>query len=398
MFDSSFGHIFKVHTFGESHGPGVGVVIDGCPAGLEVDTTEIQNQLWRRRPGQSSISTQRKEPDEFKILSGIYENKTLGSPLCFYIENQDVRSKDYGEWGHIYRPSHADYTSHIKYGHRTPLGGGRSSVRESVGRVIGGAIAGQILKNELGIETLAWVDAISNIRANLYKTPPINKKDVDASPVRCPDSEVATKMFEYIEDIRKAGDSVGGVIGLVCWNVPPGLGDPVFSKLEAELARAMLSIPACKGFESGSGFEGTLLRGSKHNDSFYNPLNETTEEKEQDKIMSQKEYSNAYTVPLLKTKSNHSGGIQGGISNGMPILCKLAFKPTATIFHEQESINTKGEREMLKAKGRHDPCVLPRAVPIVEAMANLVLINAYLIQRARNPEWYERFRIHKPKN
>ena len=386
MPGSTFGNIFKISTFGESHGGGVGVIIDGCPAGIVLDLNYINNELKRRRPGQSSISSQRKEADEFEILSGLYENKTLGSPIAFLVKNTDTRAKDYESWGDIYRPSHADYTYHIKYGHRTPLGGGRASVRESIGRVIAGAVASQILYNELGIKTLAWVERVGEINSKFYDNFPLNLSEsvyknyyekIEATPVRCPDLKIANQMIELIESVRKNGDSIGGVVGLACCNVPPGLGEPVFNKLEAELAKAMLSIPACKGFVSGSGFEGTLSTGSKHNDLYYN----------ENKIK-----SNYNEIPILKTHTNNSGGIQGGISNGMPIKCLLAFKPTATIFHEQESVNEAGESVILKAKGRHDPCVLPRAVPIVEAMANLVLIDAFFMQRALNPNWWERFR------
>lgn len=385
---SSFGTLFRIHSFGESHGAAMGVIIDGCPAGILLDEENITKQLQRRRPGQSPLTSQRKEKDGFEILSGLHKGKTLGSPIAIIVRNTDIRSEDYTTWGDIYRPSHADYTYHSKYNFRTPIGGGRASVRESVARVIAGALASQILKEELNIITVAWVDAVGKVEAKLFDKEPMKLpktiEEVEKSIVRCPDEKTAAKMIEVIEKTRKDGDSIGGVLGLVAWNVPPGLGEPVFSKLEAELGRAFLSIPACKGFESGSGFNGTLMNGSEHNDIFYNTNDENSKlNQEQDKTEQ---------VPELKTHTNYSGGIQGGITNGMPLLVRTAFKATATIFHPQKSVNESGEEVTLKAKGRHDPCVLPRAVPIVEAMANLVLLDAYLQQRARNPEWWLRWR------
>ncbi len=385
---SSFGTIYRIHTFGESHGPSVGVVIDGCPAGIGLDTDNIRKQLHRRRPGQTRLSSQRKEPDDFSILSGVYEGKTLGTPITIIVHNFDVRSKDYESWGHIYRPSHADYSYDAKYAYRTPQGGGRASVRESIGRVIAGAIAGQILKEELGIETLAWVDAVGDVEAGLLKNPPTDAKVIEDSIVRCPDNKIAEKMITLIDKVRKEGDSVGGIVGIVVRNVPSGLGEPVFHKLEAELARSFLSIPACKGFEVGSGFSGTRMFGSEHNDIFYMPEKQN-EDKKGDRSFSQ--------VPVVKTHTNYSGGIQGGISNGMPILARAAFKPTATIFQKQKSITESGQEEELQAKGRHDPCVLPRAVPIIEAMTNLVLLDAYLLQRGKHPQWWVNV-IDKRKN
>ncbi len=377
---STLGSLYRIHTFGESHGPVIGVVIDGCPPGITLDVNNIRTHLQRRRPGQSRLTSQRQEKDEFEIVSGLYQGKTLGTPIAILVHNADTRAKDYEEWSHIYRPSHADYTYHIKYGHRTPYGGGRASVRETIGRVAAGAIAGQILKQELGVQALAWVDSVGTVEANLYTDPPKTREEVEASLVRCPKKEVSDKMIECIEKTRKQGDSIGGTIGLVIWNVPPGLGEPVFGKLEAELGRACLSISACKAFESGSGFAGTQMHGSTHNDLFYNP-----DDQETAKTTTK---PSSWPLPELKTHTNRSGGIQGGISNGMPILARAAFKPTATIFHAQKSVNEKGQDQTLQPKGRHDPCVLPRAVPIVEAMANLVLMDAYLSQRAINPHWW----------
>lgn len=396
---SSTGQIFRITTFGESHGPGIGVVIDGCPPGLELDGDSIERELKRRRPGQSAITTQRKESDEFQILSGLYQGRTLGTPLTFFVPNRDVRSDDYLRWADIYRPSHADYTYDAKYGFRTPLGGGRASVRETIGRVAAGAVAGQILKSELGVETVAWVDSIGDVQSNLFENPPASRDEVDRFPVRNPDEKTAGEMTALIEETRKNADSLGGTIGVVVNNVPPGLGDPVFDKLEANLARACLSIPACKGFESGSGFRGARMRGSEHNDLFFSegkaggePGGRITADTKTAATTGEGGVRRTVLdVPELKTRGNNSGGIQGGISNGMPVLLRLAFKPTATIPREQDSINEKGEPVKLRTGGRHDPCVLPRAVPIVEAVVNLVLVDAYLQQRAVNPLWWVRF-------
>ena len=392
---STFGTLYRIHSFGESHGPGVGVLIDGCPPGIRLDLENIKRQLQRRRPGQSSLSSQRQEKDEFEILSGLYQGKTLGSPIAVLVRNQDVRSKDYEDWAHIYRPSHADYTYHAKYGYRTHEGGGRASARESIARVIAGAIAGQILKEELRIESLAWVDGVGEVEAGLWDQLPRKMEEIEGSIVRCPDEKAAKKMIELIEKVRKAGDSLGGTVGLVVWNVPPGLGEPVFGKLEAKLGQACLSIPACKGFISGNALSGRQQKGSEYNDLFYNPFLEEGDKKaKKKKEVQDPSQSNPYAhLPSLSTRTNHSGGIQGGISNGMPIVLQAIFKPTATIFHPQESVNERGESEILQAKGRHDPCVLPRAVPIVEAMANLVLLDAYLIQRAQNPKWGQHHKL-----
>ena len=378
------GSIFQISTFGESHGPGVGVVIDGCPAGIALDLPAIQHELTRRRPGQSRLTTQRREADEFEILSGYFEGRTLGTPLAMLVRNTDMRSKDYDAWSQVYRPSHADYTYHIKYGYRTPHGGGRASVRETIGRVAAGAVADQILKKDLGLRTVAWVDSVGEIESDVFLNPPRDRTGVDANEVRCPDAQAAARMIDLIEQVRKEGDSVGGTIGVIVHNVPPGLGDPVFDKLEADLAKACLSIPACKGFESGSGFAGTRMRGSSHNDLFepvHDPLPEA-----------RRRMPIAFNdVPDVRTPTNRSGGIQGGISNGMPIVLRLAFKPTATIHRHQQSVNEFGEAAEIRPGGRHDPCVLPRAVPIVEAVVNLVLVDAYLRQRAINPDWWLRF-------
>ncbi|MEQ9362758.1 MAG: chorismate synthase [Leptospirales bacterium] len=384
------GQIFSITTFGESHGPGVGVVIDGCPAGFSIDLEDIQLQLSRRRPGQNRLTTPRKEDDTLEILSGVFEGRTLGTPIAILVRNTNVKSKDYAGWAQIYRPSHADYTYHIKYGYRTPHGGGRASVRETIGRVAAGALAGQILKHDLGLETVAWVESVADISADLLDQPPADRASVDASLVRCPHPETSDNMIAAIEGARKAGDSLGGTIGVVVQNVPPGLGDPVFDKLEADLAKACMSISACKGFESGSGFAGAAMRGSEHNDLFYNTESVVANAGGDAKpdatgpVPFEK-------VPVLKTRTNRSGGIQGGITNGMPITARLAFKPVATIQQFQDTINEAGQAEQLRPGGRHDPCVLPRAVPIVESVFNLVLMDAYLRQRAANPEWWSRF-------
>jgi len=379
---STTGTLYRVTTFGESHGPGVGAVVDGCPAGLKIDTDRIQRQLTRRRPGQGKLSTPRQEADEFEILSGVYEGITLGTPIAFFVRNTNAKGNDYMRWADIYRPSHADYTYHIKYGYRTPLGGGRASVRETIGRVAAGELAAQILEEELGIRTVAWVNSIGKVDSPVMDQPPQTAEEVDQVEVRCPHLPSAEAMVKEIEEAKLDGNSVGGTIGVIVYNVPPGLGDPVFDKLEADLARACMSIPACKGFESGSGFSGTMLRGSEHNDIF-EPQNPPPQPGHRPGIEG---------VPTVQTSSNRSGGIQGGISNGMPITMRLAFKPTATIKKRQDSVNEAGEATTLRAGGRHDPCVLPRAVPIVESVINLTLMDAYLRQRAARPEWWERFK------
>ncbi len=363
---NSFGHLFRITTWGESHGPGIGVVIDGCPPLLPISAEEIQAELDRRRPGQSEITTPRKEADTVEILSGVYEGKTTGTPIALLVRNTDQRSSAYNEMKAAFRPSHADFTYQTKFGVRDPNGGGRSSARETIGRVAAGAIARKILAHAGGVEVRAFVTRIHDIAAPagaLVKFPTL--AEVEASPVRCPHPATAAAMVERIKAVRSDGDSVGGVIECRVRNVPVGLGEPVFDRLEADLGKALLSLPACKGFEVGSGFAGTKLTGSQHNDPFYP---EPT----------------ASGPPRIRTRSNHSGGVQGGISNGEPILLRAAFKPTATILIEQETVDQAGNATTYKARGRHDPCVLPRAVPIVEAMIALVLIDHHLRQRGQN--------------
>ena len=352
MAGNRFGTLFSITTFGESHGAAIGVVIDGCPAGLAITAEEIQTELDRRRPGQSHITTQRKESDTVEILSGIFEGKTTGAPIALVIKNEDQRSKDYAHLKDTFRPSHADFTYAEKYGNRDYRGGGRSSARETATRVAAGAVAKKLLQH-YGISVQGYVASVYNIAVTKNYTE-LDLSKTETNIVRCPDEAVAQQMIALIEEIRKAGDTVGGTVSCVIKNCPAGLGEPVFDKLHADLAKAMMSINATKGFEYGSGFEGTLLKGSQHNDAF---------EKQTEKVT---------------TKTNHSGGIQGGISNGMDIFFSVAFKPVATIMQQQESINTAGENIVLEGKGRHDPCVLPRAVPIVEAMAALVIADHLL--------------------
>jgi chorismate synthase len=357
---STYGKIFNISTFGESHGKAVGVVIDGCPAGIDFDEDFIQSELDRRKPGQSRITTQRKEADTFKVLSGVFEGKTTGTPIALIIENEDQRSKDYGHIADKFRPSHADFSYAYKYENRDYRGGGRSSARETAARVAAGALAKLIL-SKIGITISAYVSQVGKLKLNKsYKE--LNLELAEDNAVRCPDPEMAKEMFDYIDETRKNGDSIGGVITAVAKGVPPGLGEPVFDKLHAELGKAMLSINAVKGFEYGSGFEGVELYGSQHNDLYYTDENQN-----------------------IKTKTNYSGGVQGGISNGEDIYFKVAFKPTATIMIDQESVNAAGEAVIVSGKGRHDPCVLPRAVPIVEAMTALVLVDFYL--RARSDKF-----------
>ncbi|MEZ4881363.1 MAG: chorismate synthase [Flavobacteriaceae bacterium] len=350
MAGNSFGTIFKLTTFGESHGPAIGGIIDGCPAGLSLDFEAINAEMQRRKPGQSAIVTQRKEEDEVKFLSGIFEGKTTGTPIGFIIENTDQKSKDYSHIKGIYRPSHADYTYDKKYGIRDYRGGGRSSARETACRVVAGAIAKQLLQ---GIKITAYVSSVGKIELKKHYSE-VDFSEIEKNPVRCPDAEMASKMEDFIKSIRKEGDTVGGTISCVIQNVPLGLGEPVFDKLHAELGKAMLSINAVKGFEYGSGFAGTRMKGSDHNDAF---------------------------TKDGSTKTNHSGGIQGGISNGEDIYFNVAFKPVATIMQSQQTIDNKGNKAVAEGKGRHDPCVVPRAVPIVEAMAALVLADFYLLNK-----------------
>lgn len=347
---STFGTIFKLSTFGESHGVAIGGVIDGVPANIPLDLDAIQAELDRRKPGQSAIVTQRKESDTVELLSGIFEGKTTGTPIGFIIRNADHKSKDYDHIKDVYRPSHADYTYDKKYGNRDYRGGGRSSARETASRVVAGAIAKQALE-QLGIDIVAYVDQVGTVR--MEGTPDFN--EIDNNPVRCANPEDAERMETYIREIRKEGDTVGGSIVCEMHHVPPGLGEPVFDKLHAELGKAMLSINAVKGFEYGSGFSSIAMKGSEHNDLF----NEDG-----------------------STKTNFSGGIQGGISNGMPITMRIAFKPVATLIQEQTTLNNKDELVKMQGKGRHDPCVVPRAVPIVEAMAAITLLDFYLRNKA----------------
>ncbi|MCH4823143.1 chorismate synthase [Gramella lutea] len=347
MPGNSFGNLFKLTTFGESHGVAIGGIIDGCPAGLEIDVKKIQEDLDRRRPGQSAIVTQRKEPDTVEFLSGIFEGKSTGTPIGFVIKNANQKSKDYSHIKDTYRPSHADYTYDEKYGVRDYRGGGRSSARETACRVVAGSVAKQMLQN---VQINAFVSSVGKLEMKKDYSE-VDFSETEKNPVRCPDPEMARQMEAYIKEIRADGDTVGGIVQCVIKNVPKGLGEPVFDKLHAELGKAMLSINAVKGFEYGSGFEGTKMRGSEHNDHFNTDGS---------------------------TKTNLSGGIQGGISNGMDIYFKVAFKPVATLMQKQETINAKGEEVEMQGKGRHDPCVVPRAVPIVESMAALVLADYYL--------------------
>lgn len=356
MAGNSFGQVFKLTTFGESHGIGLGLIIDGCPAGIEIDEAFIQSEMDRRRPGQSSIVTQRKEGDNIQILSGIFEGKTTGTPIAMIVLNTDAKSKDYSHIADKFRPSHADFTFQEKYGRRDYRGGGRSSARETLARVAAGAIAKTFLKST-GIEIQAWVNQVGSIRLDQDHSL-LDLSQTEENIVRCPDAEVANQMIGLIKAVRKDGDTIGGVVKCVIKNCPTGLGEPVFDKLHADLAKAMLSINACKGFEYGSGFAGVEMRGSAHNDHFYNEDGR------------------------IKTKTNYSGGIQGGISNGMDIYFSCAFKPVATIVSAQDSVNEAGEKVVVTGKGRHDPCVVPRAVPIVEAMAALVLADHLLRQRS----------------
>ncbi|MGK7893062.1 MAG: chorismate synthase [Xenococcus sp. (in: cyanobacteria)] len=356
---NTFGHLFRVTTFGESHGGGVGVVIDGCPPQLEISESEIQIDLDRRRPGQSKITTPRKETDTCEIISGVFEGKTLGTPIAILVRNKDARSQDYNEMAVKYRPSHADATYDAKYGIRNWKGGGRSSARETIGRVAAGAIAKKILKQVAGVEIVGYVKRIKDLEA-VVDNNTVTLEQVESNIVRCPDSECATKMIDLIDAIRKEKDSLGGVVECVARNVPRGLGDPVFDKLEAELAKGVMSLPATKGFEIGSGFAGTTMTGSEHNDEFY--IDEAGE---------------------TRTRTNRSGGVQGGISNGENIVIRVAFKPTATVGKEQRTVTKEGEETVLAAKGRHDPCVLPRAVPMVEAMVALVLCDRLLYHNAQ---------------
>lgn len=356
---NTFGHLFRVTTFGESHGGGIGVIIDGCPPRIPLSLASIQFDLDRRRPGQSKIVTQRKEPDQAEILSGIHEGLTTGAPIQILVRNEDHRSGDYQEMKTLYRPSHADYTYDAKYGIRSVQGGGRSSARETIGRVAAGAIAKQVLAHFYpALEIVAYCDQIYQRRSEADPNT-VQFSEVESNIVRWPKASEAEGLIKLIESVRSEGDSVGGIIGCVVRGVPAGWGEPVFDRLEADLAKAMMSLPATKGFEIGSGFSCVNLRGSEHNDAFY-----------------------ADDSGKIRTRTNNSGGVQGGISNGENLVMRVAFKPTATIAQSQETVSKEGESAEIRARGRHDACVLPRAVPMVEAMARLVLVDHFLRQRA----------------
>ncbi|MDH5717289.1 MAG: chorismate synthase [Spirochaetia bacterium] len=360
---SSLGRLFKITTYGESHGKAVGCVIENCPAGLILTEKDIQPDLDRRRPGQSALTTPRKEPDTVEILSGTFQEKTIGSPISLIVYNKEAKESDYADFKDIYRPSHADFTYHQRYGYRTYVGGGRASARSTIGVTAAGAVAKKILKEKLKTDICAYVSQIHDlILPNGFDNSNIKKiRDIaEKNDIRCPDLKLAEKMTEKIKNIKKEGDSLGGVIELIADNVPAGLGDPVFDRMDALLAQAMMAIPAVKGVEIGSGFSAASMKGSEHNDLFFN---------EKGKI---------------RTRTNYSGGIQGGITNGERIFMRIAFKPTATIRKEMPTVSEKGEEVILKAKGRHDPCVLPRAVPIVEAFAALVFADQYLISKTAN--------------
>ena len=359
MPGNSFGQIFKITTFGESHGGAVGVVVDGCPPNIEITEAEIQIELDRRKPGQSHITTPRKEQDMIHILSGIFEGKTTGTPILLLAYNGDMRSEDYDHLKTVYRPSHADYTYHLKYGQRDPRGSGRASARETLARVAAGAIAKKYLMQKENIEILSFVEQVGNIRTDIQNDAVTHEK-IESNIIRCPDAEVATKMIQLVETVSRDGDSIGGVIRTVIRNAPAGLGEPVFDKLSADLGKAMLSINAVKGFEIGSGFSGVSMRGTEHNDPFVMRNGQP------------------------RTKTNFAGGVLGGISTGEDIYFRVAFKAVSTISKEQETVTIQNQSTLLKASGRHDPCVLPRAVPIVDAMAALVLMDHYLRQRAQN--------------
>jgi len=356
---SSLGTLFRVSTFGESHGVGVGAIVDGCPAGLQLSEADIQPQLDRRRPGQSDLTTPREEADQVTILSGVENGLTLGTPIGLLVHNKDQRPGDYGEMDLVPRPSHADFTYQAKYGIRASSGGGRSSARETIGRVAAGAIAEKILREEWGVEIVAWVSSVGAEEAVNVDVDRVNRDQVDSNLSRCPDKPSAARMEALVREVLEAKDSVGGVVSCVCRNLPAGWGEPVFDKLDAMLAQAMLSLPATKGFEIGSGFAGTCLRGSQHNDPF------------------------VQKGKRLGTLTNYAGGTLGGISSGEPVLFRVAFKPVATIGQSQQTVDFDGKPVILEAKGRHDPCVVPRAVPIVESMAALVLLDLALRQKVR---------------
>lgn len=355
---NTFGHLFRITTWGESHGGAVGVVVDGCPPRMELTEADIQAELDRRRPGQSRITTQRQEEDECRLLSGVFEGRTLGSPISILVWNTDAKPEHYAPFQHTYRPSHADYAYDAKYGIRNWQGGGRASARETIGRVAAGAIAKKLLREQCGTEIIAYVTQIHKIRAEVDPLT-VTQAQVESNIVRCPDPSCVEEMIGHIDWARRQGDSLGGVVEAVVRQTPVGLGIPVFDKLEADLAKALMSLPATKGFEIGSGFAGTELMGSEHNDPY------------------------EMRDGQVHTRTNNSGGIQGGISIGEPLLMRIAFKPTATIAKSQDTVNDAGEAATLAARGRHDPCVLPRAVPMVEAMVALVLADHYLRQRGQ---------------
>ena len=355
---NSFGHLFRITTWGESHGGGVGVVVDGCPPQLKLTEADIQPDLDRRRPGQSKIVTPRKESDTVHILSGTFEGKTLGTPISMWVKNEDQRSEAYNEMATKFRPSHADYTYHAKYGIRAWPGGGRTSARETIGRVAAGAIAKKILSEQFGVEVLAYVKQVQKLVADVDPET-VKAKQIESNILRCPDSAMAAKMIRLIEKTRTAGDSVGGIVEGVARGVPVGWGEPVFDRLEADLAKAMMSLPASKGFDIGSGFGGITMTGLQHNDAF------------------------RMKGGKVRTVTNRSGGIQGGISNGEAIYFRVAFKPVATVMHEQDTVDSSYKNTTLKGRGRHDPCVLPRAVPMVEAMTALVLVDHALRHKAQ---------------
>ncbi len=358
MAGNTFGKQFRITTFGESHGGGVGVVVDGCPPRLELTDDDIQIELDRRRPGQSRLVTQRQEADRVEIFSGVFEGRTIGSPIGMLVRNEDARSGAYDDMRTTYRPSHADWTTEAKYGIRNWQGGGRASARETIGRVAGGAIARKLISQVAGIEVLSWVSSVHGIEANVNSAT-VTREEVEADPTRCPEPAAAKLMTTAIEDARKDGNSLGGVVTCLVRNMTSGLGEPVFDKLDAELAKGLMSLPAAKGFEIGSGFAGTLMTGRDHNDPFVPGPNGKP-----------------------STSTNNSGGVQGGISNGEDLIMRVAFKPTATIASPQETVTQSNEATVLAAKGRHDPCVLPRAVPMVEAMVCLVLADQLLRQQA----------------
>lgn len=360
MAGNSYGQLFRITTFGESHGGGVGVAVDGCPPNLEMSEKDIQKDLDRRRPGQSGITTPRKETDAIHILSGVFDGKTTGTPIMLLAHNEDIRSEDYGNLIDIYRPGHADYTYEAKYGIRDPRGGGRASARETLGRVAAGAIAKKYLKEKYGVEFLSFVERVGNIESSV-DIDTVTQEQIEANIVRCPDQKTAEKMIGLIEAVKKEGDSIGGIIRGVIRNVPVGLGEPVFDKIPADLAKAMMSINATKGFEFGSGFAGARMRGSEYNDEFY-----VTED------------------GRIRTKTNNAGGTLGGITTGENIYFRVAFKPISTIMKKQRSVNKDKKAVEFTAKGRHDPCVLPRAVPIVDAMAALVIMDHVLRNKAQN--------------